>query len=59
MVSCHLCGRSGHFSCLDMGSAELIRMVQSYDWTCIECKTCEKCEAKENEVGCGVIEEGK
>jgi hypothetical protein len=50
MVSCHLCGRSGHFSCLDMTSPDLISIVQSYAWTCIECKTCEECALKENEV---------
>jgi hypothetical protein len=50
MVSCHLCGRSGHFTCLAMTNAALQRAVQEYDWECIECKTCQVCALKEREV---------
>ncbi|KAI0261497.1 hypothetical protein BC834DRAFT_465974 [Gloeopeniophorella convolvens] len=43
MVSCEECGRSGHPTCMSLGSvADLIR---SYPWKCIECKTCEVCES--------------
>jgi hypothetical protein len=50
MVSCHLCGRSGHPSCLNMKTARLRRMVFTYEWTCNECKVCEICSAKGDDV---------
>jgi hypothetical protein len=50
MVSCTLCGRSGHFSCLGFKTAGLIQAVQSYDWLCIECKPCEVCKVKGDDV---------
>ena len=50
MVSCHLCGRSGHPSCLNMKTARLKRMVFTYEWTCNECKICEFCSAKGDDV---------
>uniref|UniRef100_A0A0W0F758 Histone acetyltransferase n=1 Tax=Moniliophthora roreri TaxID=221103 RepID=A0A0W0F758_MONRR len=45
MLTCHVCGRSGHPSCmqLDSGNTEALR---SYEWKCIECKTCEICLEK-------------
>ncbi|WWD01998.1 hypothetical protein V865_000036 [Kwoniella europaea PYCC6329] len=47
MVSCTLCGRSGHPSCLNMEEGGLITVkIQSYDWQCIECKVCESCKVK-------------
>lgn len=33
-----------------MTSPDLIQIVQEYDWECIECKTCQECVLKENEV---------
>ncbi|CDZ96171.1 Histone acetyltransferase (MYST family) [Phaffia rhodozyma] len=46
MISCHLCGRSGHLSCLRMENKELIDTVRRYEWMCIECKSCEICGVK-------------
>ncbi|KAF9648813.1 hypothetical protein BDM02DRAFT_2059220 [Thelephora ganbajun] len=44
MVTCVMCGRSGHPTCMDLGPvAEIMR---SYPWTCTECKTCEICHEK-------------
>ncbi|WVR09292.1 hypothetical protein IAU60_006357 [Kwoniella sp. DSM 27419] len=40
MVSCVMCGRSGHPSCLSMEHQSLRRKVMTYEWHCIECKTC-------------------
>jgi hypothetical protein len=49
MVSCCRCGRSGHPKCLNMNTA-LTEKVLSYDWCCIECKTCEVCMSKGDDV---------
>lgn len=50
MISCFSCGRSGHPSCLQMQTAKLIKAVRSYAWKCIECKTCEACQVKGDDV---------
>ncbi|WWD19388.1 hypothetical protein CI109_103848 [Kwoniella shandongensis] len=46
MVSCSKCGRSGHPTCLNMQTPRLRARVMTYDWNCIECKTCEQCHVK-------------
>lgn len=51
MVSCGRCGRSGHPSCLNMGNKELRHNIMTYDWCCVECKTCEVCMIKGDDVG--------
>ena len=48
MTSCHRCGRSGHPSCLQL--SHLADRISSYDWHCIECKTCEICKVKGDDV---------
>jgi len=65
MVSCANCGRSGeyiqHYDCLSnslssvghpscLGIEGMADTVRSYPWYCIECKICEVCEKKGNEV---------
>ncbi|XP_062507602.1 PHD finger protein 10-like [Corticium candelabrum] len=42
LISCCSCGNSGHPSCLDM-SKELVAVIKTYPWQCIECKTCMLC----------------
>ncbi|XP_063688515.1 uncharacterized protein LOC134821712 isoform X2 [Bolinopsis microptera] len=42
MISCCLCGASGHPSCLQF-SVALTQRVKLYQWECIECKKCELC----------------
>ncbi|KAF8274749.1 hypothetical protein EI94DRAFT_1712954 [Lactarius quietus] len=44
MVSCDECGRSGHPTCMDLGT--VANLVRSYLWKCVECKTCEICQEK-------------
>lgn len=44
MVSCQVCGRSGHPSCMELD--RVADVVRSYPWTCIECKICEICQQK-------------
>lgn len=50
MVSCAACGRSGHPTCLNMLTPKLRKRVMMYDWHCIECKTCEQCAIKGDDV---------
>ncbi|KAF9266517.1 hypothetical protein L218DRAFT_996694 [Marasmius fiardii PR-910] len=45
MLTCHVCGRSGHASCMELESANF-EMLRSYPWKCIECKNCEICMEK-------------
>lgn len=49
MVRCIKCGRAGHPSCLDM-DAKLAAAVKTYPWTCLECKVCETCDSKGDDV---------
>lgn len=50
MVSCVRCGRSGHPSCLGITSPAVVKKMRSYDWCCIECKPCEVCLEKGEDV---------
>lgn len=49
MNTCVQCGRSGHPSCMGMGE-KLTKKVRTYGWVCMECKTCEVCEIKGDDV---------
>ncbi|KDQ14873.1 hypothetical protein BOTBODRAFT_109416 [Botryobasidium botryosum FD-172 SS1] len=48
MLSCVSCGRSGHPTCLSI--EKLVDVVRSYPWKCIECKACEICLQKGDDV---------
>jgi len=50
MVSCFLCGQSGHPSCCNM-VGKLAKRVFTYDWVCLNCKVCEVCQVKGKDVG--------
>ena len=39
---------SGHVSCLDL-MPEILAKVTSYEWQCMECKTCVLCKDAEDE----------
>lgn len=41
---------SGHPSCLSMSSPNLRAEVKKYAWQCIECKVCEICVSKGDDV---------
>jgi len=49
---------SGHPTCLQMSSKRLVAMVMSYDWRCIECKPCEICKQKGDDVSSLQTREG-
>uniref|UniRef100_A0A4W4FRP4 D4, zinc and double PHD fingers family 2 n=1 Tax=Electrophorus electricus TaxID=8005 RepID=A0A4W4FRP4_ELEEL len=49
LVSCSDCGRSGHPTCLQF-TDNMIQAVRTYQWQCIECKSCSLCGTSENDV---------
>lgn len=50
MVSCYECGSSGHPTCLDWDDMGLVRRVKAYAWLCQECKRCQICDEKGDDV---------
>ncbi|XP_040023364.1 PHD finger protein 10 isoform X1 [Gasterosteus aculeatus] len=48
LIHCSQCDNSGHPSCLDM-SKELVGVIQTYRWQCMECKTCIVCQQPHHE----------
>ncbi|XP_005091426.2 titin isoform X2 [Aplysia californica] len=42
LVKCAQCGKIGHMSCLDL-TEELVAVIKTYPWQCMECKTCVEC----------------
>nr|XP_057912410.1 zinc finger protein DPF3 isoform X3 [Doryrhamphus excisus] len=49
LVSCSDCGRSGHPTCLQF-TDNMMHAVRTYQWQCIECKSCSLCGTSENDV---------
>ncbi|XP_058235626.1 zinc finger protein DPF3 isoform X1 [Hemibagrus wyckioides] len=48
LVSCSDCGRSGHPTCLQF-TENMMAAVRTYQWQCIECKSCSLCGTSEND----------
>ncbi|CAL8316861.1 unnamed protein product [Merluccius merluccius] len=48
LVSCSDCGRSGHPTCLQF-TENMMQAVKTYQWQCIECKSCSICGTSEND----------
>uniref|UniRef100_A0A6I8SPG2 D4, zinc and double PHD fingers, family 3 n=1 Tax=Xenopus tropicalis TaxID=8364 RepID=A0A6I8SPG2_XENTR len=48
LVSCADCGRSGHPTCLQF-TVNMTEAVKTYQWQCIECKSCIVCGTSEND----------
>ncbi|XP_056401757.1 zinc finger protein DPF3 isoform X2 [Hyla sarda] len=48
LVSCADCGRSGHPTCLQF-TINMTEAVKTYQWQCIECKSCIICGTSEND----------
>ena len=42
MIKCTQCDNHGHPSCLEM-TDNLVKVLQTYNWQCMECKTCTIC----------------
>ncbi|KAJ3554151.1 hypothetical protein NP233_g12482 [Leucocoprinus birnbaumii] len=48
MITCNECGRIDHPSCMKLD--EIGDMIRSYPWKCLECKNCELCGEKGDDV---------
>lgn len=48
LIHCSQCENSGHPSCLDM-NRNLVTVIQTYPWQCMECKICSECLAPHDE----------
>ncbi|XP_039266830.2 uncharacterized protein LOC120342179 isoform X1 [Styela clava] len=48
LISCSQCDNYGHPSCLDM-SKDLVSVIVTYNWQCLECKTCTYCSKPHHE----------
>ncbi|XP_017750499.1 PREDICTED: PHD finger protein 10 isoform X3 [Rhinopithecus bieti] len=60
LIHCSQCENSGHPSCLDM-TVELVSMIKTYPWQCMECKTCIICGQPHHEeemMFCDVCDRG-
>ncbi|XP_053918369.1 PHD finger protein 10 isoform X4 [Cuculus canorus] len=60
LIHCSQCDNSGHPSCLDM-TPELVAMIKTYPWQCMECKTCIICGQPHHEeemMFCDVCDRG-
>ncbi|KAK6183717.1 hypothetical protein SNE40_011143 [Patella caerulea] len=42
IINCSECGAGGHPTCLEL-TAEMVGVIQTYPWQCMECKTCVEC----------------
>jgi len=47
-VHCSFCENSGHPSCLEM-NRQLVEVIKTYPWQCMECKTCTLCSNPHDE----------
>ncbi|KAL5008685.1 hypothetical protein ScPMuIL_014266 [Solemya velum] len=42
VVTCSECGAGGHANCLEL-TPEMVKVIKTYPWQCMECKTCVEC----------------
>ncbi|KAI6656422.1 Histone acetyltransferase KAT6B isoform X3 [Oopsacas minuta] len=49
LLSCHLCGNSGHPSCLKY-SQKLVAKIRAEEWQCLDCKMCALCSVRDKAV---------
>uniref|UniRef100_F6WAN9 PHD finger protein 10 n=1 Tax=Ciona intestinalis TaxID=7719 RepID=F6WAN9_CIOIN len=48
LIKCSQCDNHGHPSCLEM-SVEQVSVIETYNWQCMECKTCTICSMPHRE----------
>ncbi|ESN96294.1 hypothetical protein HELRODRAFT_67786, partial [Helobdella robusta] len=48
LIKCNTCNVSNHPGCLGL-SAEMVPMIKTYDWQCMECKVCYQCTQPHDE----------
>lgn len=49
LVICTSCHHHFHPTCLD-GTSEMLAIIKTYSWQCIDCKSCAKCNQTHDEV---------
>lgn len=49
LVTCTSCQHNFHPTCLEV-SDELLSIIKTYQWQCIDCKSCAKCKKTHDEV---------
>jgi hypothetical protein len=49
LVTCTNCHHRFHPACLD-ANAEMLIVIKTYPWQCIDCKSCAKCNKTHDEV---------
>ena len=49
LVTCTSCHHHYHPLCLDMNT-DMLTIIKTYPWQCIDCKSCAKCSKTHDEV---------
>jgi BRG1-associated factor 45A len=49
LMTCSSCQHHFHPICLDV-NAEMLTIIKTYPWQCIDCKSCAKCDKAHDEV---------
>jgi hypothetical protein len=49
LVTCTSCQHKFHPACLDANN-EMLNIIKTYSWQCIDCKSCAKCNKTHDEV---------
>ena len=49
LIVCSECKSKGHPTCLDL-NGDMVRVIKTYPWQCMECKTCVQCMDPYDEV---------
>lgn len=49
LLSCHLCGNSGHPSCLKY-TQKLVQKIRLEEWQCLDCKMCSLCSVRDKAI---------
>lgn len=53
LVACYECGSAGHPTCLDWADPSVTyKRAKKYPWLCVDCKRCEVCDTKGDDVSC-------
>jgi hypothetical protein len=49
LVTCTSCNHRFHPVCLDVNN-DMLNIIKTYSWQCIDCKSCAKCNKTHDEV---------
>ena len=54
LVTCTSCQHHFHPVCLDVNN-EMLTIIKTYPWQCIDCKSCAKCNKTHDEVSVSLL----